>query len=467
MVANLDRIQNLLRRSANGLLRPHWRQQALDLLELHRAAYPGSGSRQAAFGFVPGRIEVFGRHTDYAGGRSLVCAIDRGFFFLAALNSDGMIRMQERETEFEPIAFPLASNLAPRKGHWANYPMTMARRMARNFAASRTLKGVDVAFSSTMPVGSGMSGSSALMMMTFTVIASLNRLHELPAFHENLRDPLDLAVYLACAENGQSFRGLKGDSGVGTFGGSEDHAAILTARPGTLSLFGFCPASLQEEIAWPRGWSMVAAFCGVRAEKTREALEKYNLVSRRARAAVARYNRFSGTRFATLRELADHGAKRKGNGWLADLDRTGEGDPGLGDRVRQFLLEDRRFIPAAMTALRGKDLPGFGKLLSASHRASQRYLWNIAPEIDALQKSAIRLGAAGASGFGGGFGGSIVAVMPSAAAKHFLPAWRERYLRRFPACAGEASFFLTVPGPGIQLLDEKGPIRLVDLIFQS
>jgi len=468
MAVNLERIQNTLRASAGSrTLRPHWREQALNLLELHRSAYPGSASRQAAFGFVPGRIEVFGRHTDYAGGRSLVCAIDRGFFFLAASNSDGMIRMQEKETEFEPIAFPFSSSLAPRKGHWANYPMTMARRMARNFAGSATLKGVDIAFSSTLPVGSGMSGSSALMMMTFTAIAWLNGLPEAPAFHENLRDPLDLAVYLACAENGQGFRGLKGDSGVGTFGGSEDHAAILTARPGVLSLFGFSPASLQEEIAWPRGWSMIVAFCGARAEKTREALEKYNLVSRRARSAVARYNRFSGTRLATLREVADHGAVRKGSGWLADLDRTGEGDPGLGDRVRQFLLEDRRFIPAAMTAVRQKDLPAFGKLLSASHRASQRFLWNIAPEIDALQRSAVRLGAAGASGFGGGFGGSILAVVPSTAAKDFLPAWRERYLRRFPACAAEASFFLTAPGPGIQLLDEKGPTRLVDLIFES
>jgi galactokinase len=209
---------------------------------LHRAAYPGSNSRQAALGFVPGRIEVFGRHTDYAGGRSLVCAIDKGFFFFATSNTDRMVRMQEKVTEFGPIAFPLAADLALRKGHWANYPMTVTRRMARNFADGGALKGVDISFSSTLPVGSGMSGSSALMMMTFTAIAALNGLDAMPAFRQNLQDPLDLAVYLACAENGQGFRGLKGDSGVGTFGGSEDHAAILTGRPGILSLFGFSPA---------------------------------------------------------------------------------------------------------------------------------------------------------------------------------------------------------------------------------
>ena len=29
--------------------------------------------------FVPGRIEVLGKHTGYAGGRSLLCAVGRGF----------------------------------------------------------------------------------------------------------------------------------------------------------------------------------------------------------------------------------------------------------------------------------------------------------------------------------------------------------------------------------------------------
>ncbi|MCQ8207142.1 galactokinase family protein, partial [Cutibacterium acnes subsp. acnes] len=28
--------------------------------------------------FVPGRIEVLGKHTDYAGGSTLVAAVDRG-----------------------------------------------------------------------------------------------------------------------------------------------------------------------------------------------------------------------------------------------------------------------------------------------------------------------------------------------------------------------------------------------------
>ena len=154
-----------------------------------------------------------------------------------------------------------------------------------------------------------MSGSSALMMMVFTAIASVSRLHENPLFKDNIRDAVDLSVYLACAENGQSFRGLEGDAGVGTFGGSEDHAAILNGKPGRISLFEFSPPRLAAEIPWPREWRMVVAFSGVRAEKTREALEKYNMASRRVRDSVTRFNHLAGTRLGTLREVVDHEPK--------------------------------------------------------------------------------------------------------------------------------------------------------------
>ncbi len=35
--------------------------------------------------FVPGRVEILGKHTDYAGGRSIVCAAEKGILLLARL----------------------------------------------------------------------------------------------------------------------------------------------------------------------------------------------------------------------------------------------------------------------------------------------------------------------------------------------------------------------------------------------
>jgi len=416
---------------------------------------------------VPGRIEVFGRHTDYAGGRTIVCAINRGFLFAAAPRADRRIRMREDSAEFAPAEFELDPNLTPVVGQWANYPMTMARRLERNFP--RQLRGVDIAFSSTMPVGSGMSGSSALMMMVYTAIAASNRLEAIPEFRRSIRSPVDLSVYLACAENGQSFRDLAGDRGVGTFGGSEDHAAILNARTGHLSLFSFSPPQLLAEVPWPGDWRMVVAFSGVRAEKTREALEKYNMASRRAKDAVGVFNRLSGRSHPTLREVVDHEPKPSGEGWLRELDRAaaaaGGMAPALADRVRQFILEDRTHVPGAIEALNARDIGRFGKLLSDSHRASKRDLWNIVPEVDFLMESACELGAAGASGFGAGFGGSIFAVTTADRAEALVECWRGRYQVRFPDRAKEADFFIAQPSPGIQVWTESGPVRYVDTVF--
>ena len=40
---------------------------------------------------VPGRIEVLGKHTDYAGGRVLVGAIDHGITVRATLGGEGVV----------------------------------------------------------------------------------------------------------------------------------------------------------------------------------------------------------------------------------------------------------------------------------------------------------------------------------------------------------------------------------------
>jgi galactokinase len=65
-----------------------------DLLSALRAAMArgGAGPEWCAWR-VPGRIEVLGKHTDYAGGRSLVCAVEQGFVVAAAPRSDDVVRV--------------------------------------------------------------------------------------------------------------------------------------------------------------------------------------------------------------------------------------------------------------------------------------------------------------------------------------------------------------------------------------
>lgn len=449
------------------------RRQALRLLEVFARHYPGSEEREVFLGFVPGRVEVLGKHTDYAGGHSLLCTLNRGFIVVAARNGTPWVRMVEEEPAFPPLEFPLSADLQPPLGHWGNYPMTMAQRLASNFGAHHPLQGVDVAFTCDLPVGSGMSGSSALMILTFFAIALPNGLPQCDLFRSNVRDGIDLAMYLACAENGQTFRELVGGRGVGTFGGSEDHTAILNGRAGHLSLFQYAPTVPKGEFVWPQDWQFVVAFSGVRAEKTKEALERYNWVSLRARAAVEAYNRAFGTQFLTLREVVE--TKREPLGAWMNLLRERLVPPpeppppgeewDLPGRVRQFYLEDRRYLPGAVQALLWRRAERWGQWLNASHDASRRWLRNIAPQVHFLQRMALRLGAWGASGFGAGFGGSVYAVVERQKAEEFLQRWSEAYAKQFPQAAAQAVFFLASPSDGVQDWSQPKAGRWVDMAF--
>ena len=114
--------------------------------------------RTMAF-FVPGRIEVLGKHTDYAGGRTMVAAVDRGFTIVAQPRDDRQTTIIDAESG-QTVRFLVDPELKPPLGSWSNYPMTVARRVARNFPGAG--RGADMAFLSDLPQAAGLSSSSAL-----------------------------------------------------------------------------------------------------------------------------------------------------------------------------------------------------------------------------------------------------------------------------------------------------------------
>jgi galactokinase len=454
------------------------RRAARDLLG-RLAARKGAGERPAGrraiaagrgtfLGFVPGRIEVLGRHTDYAGGHSLVCAVDRGFLFAAAPNDHGTVRIAGDRAEFEPLEFPASAAITPVIGSWGNYPMTMTQRLAANLGTRGRLGGVDIVFASSLPVGSGMSGSSALMMMTFLALAETNGLARSRRFRTAIADGVDLAMYLACCENGQSFRDLAGNRGVGTFGGSEDHTAILNGRAGMLSLYQYAPTVHKADLSWPGEYVLAVAFSGVRAEKTKEALERYNLASRRAREAAAACNAAWGTDHPNLRGVLEHAESRHGRRALLAIEHALAGTPRelrLAGRVRQFALEELRHLPEAERALCRRDMRRFGRMIDLSHAASRRHLRNIVPPVDFLQRTAGRLGALGASGFGAGFGGAVFAVVPESRVSEFLARWEEEYRAAWPGQSAEAGFYAVTPADGMRSWNGSWSGRWVDRAF--
>src|SRR4051812_15865532 len=71
----------------------HGRARLFDrVLEKHASLVASQGAPVRAW-WVPGRLEVFGKHTDYAGGRTLVCAVPRGFAVTASRRADGILNI--------------------------------------------------------------------------------------------------------------------------------------------------------------------------------------------------------------------------------------------------------------------------------------------------------------------------------------------------------------------------------------
>lgn len=325
---------------------------------------------------MPGRLEVFGKHTDYAGGRVLVTPVSRGITVSASRASDDRVLVTDTAAG-ESVSFAVSGE-GPSDG-WARYPQTVIRRLAANFPGADLSARIEL--SSDLPQAAGMSSSSALIVAIAESLIACAGIEASDAWRREIRSPEDRASYFGCVENGSAFGALAGDAGVGTHGGSEDHAAIVIGRAGMLHQFAFAPLRVERVVPMPAGWTFVIAGSGVEARKTGAAREAYN-------------------------RLADSAARGQMTG----------------ARLEQFRAENARVAEAAEAFARG-DIARIGELASASQRDAERLLGNQVPETIALVAAALERGAAAASSFGAGWGGSVWALVEERRAAAFAEQW--------------------------------------------
>jgi galactokinase len=372
--------------------------------------------------WVPGRLEVFGKHTDYAGGRTLVCPVPRGFAMVASARTDGRVRVSDAWRGED--AFVTPTEPQARQAGWRNYVDVTVRRLARNFPGM--LHGADIVIASDLPRASGMSSSSALVVGVASMLGRIANLPKHPAWRLNVRSGLDAAGYYACIENGRNFGSLHGDAGVGTHGGSEDHAAIVEGRPNQVSAFAFVPARALGAAEVPGEWSFVIAPSGVAARKTGEAREPYNRLSAGTSMLLDAWNR-DGGRAVSLAE-----ALRTGEGAaerlkaLADRAATADAPASwLRDRLDHFIREDGRILPA-LTAFAQRDAGTLGELAKGSQSDAESLLGNQVPATSSLAATARERGAFASCGFGAGFGGAVWALVETAQAEAFATQWHPK-----------------------------------------
>ncbi len=386
---------------------------------------------------VPGRVELVGKHTDYAGGRSLTCATPFQMHAKAEALTEPVVRVHDlRGRSRAEVA--LAPSSAPVAARWSLYLAAAARRVARDFPLART--GVDVTIGSTIPPSMGLSSSSALVVSITTALFDANGLWETPAWQAVQADELAFAQYCAAVESGAAWGPFAGDSGVGTRGGAQDHIAICASQAGTVGEYAYLPGRVLRRVAWPADWRIVVAHSGVKATKTGNARQAYNRVADSVRALVTVWNAETGRTDETLAAALASAADAYDH-VLALAERAASEStsaPYLRRRLAQFREETTIIVPGLAEAIARGDDVAAGAFLSHSQLMAEDALENQVPQTSWLAEHARGLGAAGATAFGAGFGGAVWALVTNGDADAFGKAWMAAYTAQHGAGTAHA-----------------------------
>ena len=355
------------------------------VLELFRSRFGGTAD---GVWFAPGRANLMGEHTDYNEGFVLPFALGQGIVAAAARRSDRRLVLCSAQEPGSPVEVAL-DGLAPGQvTGWAAYPAGVAWALA---CAGYQVPGACVAIDSDVPAGAGLSSSAALECATALVLAD-------PAAGRR-----ELAAIARRAEN--DFVGVP--SGImdqsASLLGRRGHALLLDCRSLEASQVPFDPAASGARLL----------LINTRASHELTAGE-YG----RRRAECEQAARLLGV--PSLRYLTDVG----------DLRRLT--DPVLRRRARHVVTDDQRALEVAglLTAGSGDPYPAIGRLLAQAHRSLRDDFEISWPEADATVDAALAAGALGARMIGGGFGGSVLALVRQDAAEPVRAAVAGAFARR-------------------------------------
>jgi len=121
---------------------------------------------------APGRVEVAGNHTDHQGGYVMSGALNRYIYGIAATNTLDQIRVVMEGFPSFTIELPLSAR--PRESERGT-SAALVRGMAVAFEAQEhKLRGFDLAVCADLPSGAGVSSSAAFEMLVGVVLRALH-----------------------------------------------------------------------------------------------------------------------------------------------------------------------------------------------------------------------------------------------------------------------------------------------------
>ncbi|WP_405977123.1 galactokinase [Streptomyces sp. NBC_00158] len=359
---------------------------------------------------APGRVNLIGEHTDYNDGFALPMALPQSTLLAARRRGDDLLRVHSAQGDGRVAEFAVADLAPGAAGGWARYPAGVVWALRER---GLPVGGADLHVDSTVPTGAGLSSSAALQC---AVAVAYDELYGL-----RLERP-ELALVVQYAEN--AFAGVP-------CGVMDQMASLCCAEGGALYLDSRGPSVRQVPFDLTgHGLSLLVLDTRV----------KHDLADGAYAALRAGCERAAGLLgLPALRDLAEEG-----------LAGALEGLPGeLVPLVRHVVTENAR-VGLAVEHLTAGEPEGLGPLLTAGH-ASLRDDYRVScPETDLAVEAAVAAGALGARMTGGGFGGSVIALVRAGRAESVGRAVSEAF-----AAAGFArpAVLDAVPSAGARRID--------------
>lgn len=322
--------------------------------------------------FCPGRVCLIGEHIDYNGGLVVPAAISLGIYAVARKTNTATFHLKSTLDNKE-VNISLAENISKKEAYgWANYPLGMAKYFTdKGYAIS----GCEILFTSTLPVGAGLSSSAAIEVLTGNIIATLNKI---------AIDKKELALAAKQVEN--NFIGVQ--CGImdqfAVAYGEKDKAIKLNCS--TLE-YELLPLNLQHHdiviLNTNKKRELADSTFNVRVKECADALK---LIQQKHEITC-----LADATLSMAEELIANATLLK--------------------RATHVISENIRVAKAAI-ALKNNDLLQFGQLLFESHASLKNNYEVSGKELDTFIDFCLQYkGCVGAKMTGAGFGGCAVAII--------------------------------------------------------
>jgi galactokinase len=364
------------------------------------------GKRPDISVFAPGRANIIGEHTDYNHGFVLPFAIGQGVNFLASANDTHFIHIQADDLQ-ESVTLDLHHSDVSHDQGWIKFVRQIIKVLA-----NKPLKGFDMIFGGNLPIGAGISSSSAL---TCGFVAVLNKINHLEM---DAHDMMWTAIHA--------------ERGYGVQGGIMDQFSIINGKRGHAMLLDCASNAATYVDLHMCGYTFYLFNTNVKHNLLHT---DYNLRRKECEAAVATLVHH-GLNIHSLRDLN-----------VSDLSRI---QPLLDQTLYQrasYVIEENQRVMDAIKAFENQDFATLGQLLYQSHDGLAQKYQVSCPELNTLVKMTHTIDAIlGARMMGGGFGGCTINLVKGKLNATTLSEIKADYFNLFGI---HADIFEVFPSDGI------------------